>query len=71
VPEIRKAATCGYHARLIAAPRAGISRRTSAEQAVRHVGRQCRRDAQAEQPSRQRRHGIFRRAESSITIELA
>jgi hypothetical protein len=55
----------------MAAPRAGISRRTSAEQAVRHVGRRRRGDAQAEQPSRQRRHGIFRRAESSITIELA
>jgi hypothetical protein len=40
-------------------------------QAVRHVGRERRRDAQAEEPVCQRRNGVFRRAESSITIELA
>ena len=40
--------------------------------AVRDVGRESRRDSQAEEPTRQRRGtGILRRAESSITIELA
>lgn len=40
-------------------------------QPVGHVGRERRRDAKAEEPPRQRRPGILRRAEWSITIELA
>jgi hypothetical protein len=39
--------------------------------AVRDVGRQRRRDAQAEEPSRQRGDGRLAARESSITIELA
>jgi hypothetical protein len=40
-------------------------------QAVHDVGRERRGDAQAEQPPRKRGTGASRRAESSITIELA
>jgi len=40
-------------------------------QAVHDVGREGRGDAQAEQPPRKRGTGASRRAESSITIELA
>ena len=36
-----------------------------------HIRRQRRRNTQAEQSPRQPRHRDFRRAESSITIELA
>jgi hypothetical protein len=37
---------------------------------VSNVGRECRRDAQAKEPPRQRGTGAVRRAEFSITIEL-
>ncbi len=40
-------------------------------QAVHDIGRERRRDAQAEQPPRERGTGVLLRAESSITIELA
>jgi hypothetical protein len=40
-------------------------------QAVRHIGRQRRRDAQAKRHSASTGTGILRRAEPSITIELA
>lgn len=53
-----------HHKQLVRADRAMT-------QAVHDVGRARRGDAQAEQPPRKRGTGASRRAESSITIELA
>jgi hypothetical protein len=52
-------------------PRGHHRTRRPMAKAVCHVGRHRRRDAQAQQPPRQCGTGTFRRAESSITIELA
>ena len=52
-------------------PRSDNGTRRPMAKAVRHVGRERRRDPQAQQPPRQRWTRTFRRAESSITIELA